>query len=90
MQKATANLIAQGSYDKVLPLGDLQYDCGSRAAFDASYDAAWGQFLAKTEPVLGNHEVQATARSRARPTCSTGGTGYYSYFATTASPMPRA
>jgi Fibronectin type III domain/Calcineurin-like phosphoesterase len=81
MQKATANLIAQGSYDKVLPLGDLQYDCGSRAAFDASYDAAWGQFLAKTEPVLGNHEVQATSAFPSETTCSTGGTGYYSYFA---------
>ena len=80
MQKATANMIGQGSYDKVLALGDLQYDCASLGAFNASYDQTWGQYDSIKEPVPGNHEAQGhsedgeTGRSR-------NATGYYTYFA---------
>ena len=78
MQKATADLVLAGSYAKVLALGDLQYDCGSLAAFNASYDAAWGQFASKTEPAIGNHEVQSS--SDWGESCLPRGSGYYTYF----------
>jgi hypothetical protein len=78
-QKATANLIGQGGYDKVLPLGDLQYACGSIEAFNASYDPTWGQYVSKTEPVLGNHDVQGTGDPG--ETCLPKGSGYFTYFA---------
>ncbi len=68
MQKATSDLVVAGSYDKVLALGDLQYDCGSLAAFNASYDPTWGRFASKTEPVIGNHELQGMSeRGRVVP-----------------------
>jgi hypothetical protein len=60
-QGATADLIAYGSDDRVLALGDEQYDCGSLGAFNASYDASWGRFVGKTLPVPGNHEAKATS-----------------------------
>jgi hypothetical protein len=78
MQKATAALVTAGSFDKVLALGDLQYDCGSLAAFNASYDASWGQFASKTEPVIGNHELQGV--SDFGESCLPKGSGYYTYF----------
>ena len=78
-QKATANLIGQGSYAKVLALGDLQYDCGSIEAFNSSYDPTWGQYVSKTEPVLGNHDVKGTGDPG--ETCLPKGSGYFTYFA---------
>ncbi len=80
-QAATADLIGQGSYARVLPLGDLQYDCGSPAAFNSAYDSTWGRFNSKVEPVPGNHEVKGTSDFPAETGCSTGATGYFSYFA---------
>jgi hypothetical protein len=79
-QAATAALIGQGSYDKVLALGDLQYDCASLGAFNASFDLSWGQYDAKMEPVLGNHEVQGHSGDN-ETGCSRSATGYYTYFA---------
>jgi hypothetical protein len=79
-QKATADLIAQGSYDRVLPLGDNQYDCGSLTSYTTVYDATWGQFNSKAEPVLGNHEV-TTVTPNGDSGCSTQATGYFTYFA---------
>jgi hypothetical protein len=78
MQKATSDLVVAGSYDKVLALGDLQYDCGSLAAFNASYDPTWGRFASKTEPTIGNHELQGT--SDFGESCLPKGSGYYTYF----------
>jgi acid phosphatase type 7 len=78
MQKATSDLVVAGSYDKVLALGDLQYDCGSLAAFNASYDASWGQFVSKTRPALGNHDVKGT--SAWNESCLPKGSGYFTYF----------
>ena len=79
-QGATADLIAQGSYDRVLALGDEQYDCGSLAAFNTSYDASWGRFVGKTLPVPGNHEAKATS-DVGETGCSKNQTGYFTYFA---------
>jgi acid phosphatase type 7 len=79
-QAATANLIMQGSYAKVLALGDLQYDCGSLGAFNESYDVSWGQFASKTLPVPGNHEVD-TSSAFGETGCSRDAAGYFTYFA---------
>jgi hypothetical protein len=78
-QAATANLIARGSYAKVLALGDEQYDCGSLGAFNESYDATWGQFVSKTLPVPGNHEVD-TSSAFGETGCSRDATGYFTYY----------
>ncbi len=79
-QAAVASLIQQGTYDKVLPLGDEQYDCGDLTSFNASYDKSWGAFNSKSEPVPGNHEYKSTS-STGDTGCSSSGTGYFQYFA---------
>jgi hypothetical protein len=79
-QAATAAMLGQGSYDKILALGDQQYDCGSLGAYNAVYDGTWGQFNSKVEPVLGNHEVKGTSEF-GETGCSKQATGYFSYFA---------
>ena len=80
MQAAVANLIAQGSYAKLLAIGDLQYDCGSLGAFNASYDLSWGQFNPIVAPVVGNHEIQG-AGDFGETGCSKKATGFFTYFA---------
>jgi acid phosphatase type 7 len=47
---------AAGTLAAVLPLGDLQYECGRAEAFAASYERSWGRLKAISHPVLGNHE----------------------------------
>ncbi len=79
-QGATADLIAHGTYDHVLALGDEQYDCGSLDAFNASYDASWGRFVGRTLPVPGNHEAKPTS-DYGEAGCSKSQTGYFTYFA---------
>jgi 3',5'-cyclic AMP phosphodiesterase CpdA len=54
--EATAALVEALDPDVVLPLGDLQYERGKAADFDASYDRSWGRFKDRTRPVVGNHE----------------------------------
>ena len=69
-QQATADLMPDGTFDAVLALGDLQYNSGSLADFQASYDLSWGRLKPLTFPVIGNHEgVTATT-----------GAGYCAYF----------
>ena len=67
--QATADLVASLDPDVVMPLGDLQYELGKRADFDATYATNWGRFKDITRPVVGNHEY-------------TGGraNGYFGYF----------
>ena len=72
---ATANLLAAPDIGTVLALGDLQYEDGALARFQASYDASWGRVKSKTRPVPGNHEY-GTA----------GASGYYDYFGAIAGP----
>jgi hypothetical protein len=55
-QGATADLLAGLRLDAVLPLGDLQYEDGDLASFQAVYHPTWGRFRAVTRPVVGNHE----------------------------------
>jgi hypothetical protein len=68
-QRATASLITAPA-DVVLALGDLQYNAGSLANFQAVYSHSWGVFKSITLPVIGNHEGMAAAA----------GQGYCGYF----------
>ena len=76
----TASLLAAGTYDAVLPLGDLQYECGQSSAYASVYDPAWGQFKSKSYPAAGDNEYGSQ-------TCATpGASGYFSSFGGAASP----
>jgi acid phosphatase type 7 len=76
----TANLLAVGDYDAVLPLGDVQYECGEPSAYQSVYDPSWGQFRSKSHPAAGENEYTSA-------TCSTpGASGYFTYFEGAASP----
>jgi calcineurin-like phosphoesterase family protein len=68
-QKATSDLLTGASLAAVLPLGDLQYENGTLAAFQQSYDLSWGRVKEITHPVPGNHEYHTTAAA-----------GYFDYF----------
>jgi acid phosphatase type 7 len=76
----TANLLAAGDYDAVLPVGDLQYECGEPSAYQTVYDPSWGQFRAISHPAAGDNEYGSV-------TCTTpGASGYFAYFQGAASP----
>jgi len=68
-QKATSDLLVSGGFAAVLALGDLQYESGTAAAFNASYDPSWGRVKSITKPAAGNHEYQTA-----------GASPYYAYF----------
>ena len=55
----------------VLPLGDLQYDIGTFAEFNANYDKTWGRLNEVAHPTPGNHEYDTRNAS-----------GYFDYFLT--------
>ncbi len=76
--KATSQLILDLAPKEVFALGDLQYNDGSLARFNASYDLSWGKFKSKTRPVVGNHEY-GTA----------GAAGYFKYFGDAATPRQK-
>jgi hypothetical protein len=79
-QQDTANLLAAGGYDAVLPIGDLQYDCAELSALQTVYDPTWGRFKSISHPATGNHEYVGS-------TCSTpSAAGYFTYFGGLASP----
>jgi alkaline phosphatase len=53
----------------VASLGDSVYPAGSDATFAQCYDPVWGEFLDRTRPAIGNHDMQ-----------DDGGDAYYRYF----------
>lgn len=53
-------------------LGDNAYQSGKLSEFDDCYDPAWGDFLGRTYPALGNHEYEDALQSSA--------SGYFDYF----------
>lgn len=67
--KATSDLALALDPDAVLLLGDNQYENGTLAKYQASYDPTWGRLKAITYPIPGNHEY-----------LTAGAAGYYSYF----------
>jgi hypothetical protein len=75
-QKATSDLVKKMKPDAVFALGDLQYQAGSLANFQESYDPTWGRFKNITYPVLGDHEYG-----------SPGAEGYFAYFGSRATPQ---
>jgi Calcineurin-like phosphoesterase len=74
--KATSDLMLANPADLVVALGDEQYNSGSPADFQASYDPSWGRVKALTKPVVGNHEYGQT-----------GAGGYFGYFGNAATPL---
>lgn len=74
---ATSNLLLAQRFAKVLPLGDLQYPCGSLADFEHVYDPSWGRVKALTRPAAGNHEYETAGTG-----CDLTGhaQGYFTYF----------
>jgi acid phosphatase type 7 len=85
-QLAVSDLLLGDSIDRVLALGDLQYYCGSKVAFQESYDLSWGRVKSKTLPVPGNHEYiekSDASDESSRTGCDSanaGAVGYYDYF----------
>jgi len=70
-QKAVSDLFLAEDFAAVLPLGDLQYEKGELANFQASYDQSWGRPAIKdiSRPVVGNHEYETPDAA-----------GYFDYF----------
>lgn len=42
--------------DRVLAIGDTQYECGALSAFHASYSESWGRVKSITSPIPGDEE----------------------------------
>ena len=72
-EMATSSLLVNQGYAAVLPLGDNQYDDGSAAKYQQSYDPSWGRVKALSHPVPGNHDY-----------LTAGAGGYYGYFGSAA------
>jgi hypothetical protein len=68
----TSDLVTDGGFDRILPLGDNQYDTGAYEDYVRYFDPTWGRVLARLSPVPGNHEYGQEATSRPR--------GYFRYF----------
>jgi hypothetical protein len=82
-QKATADLLVGRNLAAVLPLGDVQYECGSPAGYQQSFDPTWGRQKPYLRPVIGNHEYHTGSG------CSPPST-YFGYFGAAAGPSPQA
>ena len=83
-QRYTSDLLVNGGYAAVLPLGDIQYYCGGYQAFLQSYDLSWGRVKDITHPVVGNHEYIKTADPSGPSTgcdiTNDQAAGYFNYF----------
>ncbi len=76
--RQTARVVARMSPDRVLGLGDLQYERGEYPNFLQSYHRSWGRFKSITRPTPGNHEYETP-----------GARGYFRYFGSRAGPGRR-
>jgi acid phosphatase type 7 len=65
----TSALASQLPHSKVLLLGDIAYDDGTVAEFDACFDTSWGVHRQRIHPVPGNHDYHTA-----------GAAGYFEYF----------
>jgi hypothetical protein len=68
-QQATYLRAAALAPQRVIVLGDLQYQKGRYRAFQRSYAKSWGKLRSITWPVVGNHEYETP-----------GARGYFRYF----------
>jgi Calcineurin-like phosphoesterase len=82
-QAATSDLALSLHPDRVLPLGDDQYELGSPEDFRSVYGPSWGRLDAIAYPVPGNHEYGYIG-SAIEPT---GGTGYFGYYGDRSHPL---
>ena len=79
-QKFTSDLLLDPNLAAVLPLGDVQYECGGYQAFLQSYDLSWGRVKSISRPVVGNHEY-LTSGGMDCTNQNKGAAGYFKYFA---------
>ena len=75
--EATATLL-DGLAGTVVTLGDNAYSDGTATEFTNCYGPTWGRHKARTRPSPGNHDYHTS-----------GATGYYNYFGTSAGPSGR-
>lgn len=75
--KRTSDLVLSLNPDRVLTLGDGQYDSGSLADYTKFFGATWGRFKDKIYPSVGHHDYYT----------DTTASGYYSYFGDRATPL---
>src|SRR4029450_2751702 len=68
-QVAASELARELAPEAVLLLGDNQYEHGTLAAYQASFDTSWGRLRPKLRPAPGNHEY-----------LTPGASGYFAYF----------
>ena len=69
LHEYAADLVKSLKPSALLLLGDLQYETGTMADFQAFYEPSFGEFKSITYPVPGNHEY-----------FTPGATGYFDYF----------
>jgi acid phosphatase type 7 len=75
-QQSTADVITQMNPTAVLNLGDAQYESGTLANFQASYDRSWGAFKDRTWATAGgSHDFYGSG-------------DWYTYFGSRAGPAP--
>ena len=67
--RAVSDLMVNRNLAAFLPLGDNQYEDGTLAKFQSSYEPTFGRLKAITHPVVGNHEY-----------LTAGAAGYFDYF----------
>jgi hypothetical protein len=65
----TAALVTSIAPAAAILAGDIQYESGTKADFDAFYHPTWGVHKAITWPAPGNHEYQTS-----------GASGYFDYY----------
>jgi acid phosphatase type 7 len=84
----SSRVYADASVDKVLGLGDYQYECGDPADYDASYDPTWGRLNPLMSPTAGNHEYKTgvDAFGARCPSGNSTATTYFNYFGGSAHP----
>ena len=78
-QKYTSDMLVNGGFAAVLPLGDIQYYCGGYQAWLQSYDLSWGRVKSITRPAVGNHEY-LTSGGTGCTSANAGAAGYFQYF----------
>jgi hypothetical protein len=66
---AQTSALVAGLAGTVATLGDHAYPSGVGATYASCYDPAWGAFLDRTRPAIGNHDIEAD-----------GGAAYHAYF----------
>jgi hypothetical protein len=83
-QQYTSDLLMNEELAAVLPLGDVQYHCGSYQAFLQSYDLSWGRVKEISRPVVGNHEYLISGNGTDCTEANAGAEGYFQYFGSAA------